>query len=55
MGFKFSLNEIIVETAILELGNNSYLIFMIFPKFFYIKFVCRKNHFRVRNHSSKVY
>jgi hypothetical protein len=33
MGFKFSLNETIVETAILELGNNSYLIFMIFPKF----------------------
>jgi hypothetical protein len=33
MGFKFSLNETIFETAILELGNNSYLIFMIFPKF----------------------
>jgi hypothetical protein len=33
MGFRFSLNEAIVEIAILELGNNSYSIFMIFPKF----------------------
>jgi hypothetical protein len=28
---------------------------MIFPKFCYIKFVFRKNHFRVRNPNSKVY
>jgi hypothetical protein len=33
MGFIFSLNETIVEIVILELGNTSYSIFMIFPNF----------------------
>jgi hypothetical protein len=33
MGFRFSLNETIVEIVILELGNTSYSSFMIFPKF----------------------
>jgi hypothetical protein len=33
MGFRFSLNETIVEIAILELGNNSFFKFMIFPNF----------------------
>jgi hypothetical protein len=31
MGFRFSLNETIVEIAILELGNNSYSILWFFP------------------------
>jgi hypothetical protein len=33
MGFRFSLNETIVEIVILELGNTSYSSFMIFPQF----------------------
>jgi hypothetical protein len=45
MGFKFYLNETIVETAILELGNNSYLIFKIFPKFTIYNLFLGKNHF----------
>jgi hypothetical protein len=31
MGFRFTLNEKIVEIAILELGNNSYSILWFFP------------------------
>jgi hypothetical protein len=33
MGFRLSLNEAIVEMAILELGNTSYSILWFFPKF----------------------
>jgi hypothetical protein len=39
MGFGFSLNETIVEIAILELGNNSYSI-LLFSQIY--KFVFRK-------------
>jgi hypothetical protein len=47
IGFRSSLNETIVEIAILELGNNSYLIFMIFPKFTILNLFLGKNHFRI--------
>jgi hypothetical protein len=33
IGFRFSLNETIVEIVILELANTSYSSFMIFPQF----------------------
>jgi hypothetical protein len=41
MGFRFSLNESIVEIAILELGNNSYSIYD-FSQIYNLKFVFRK-------------
>jgi hypothetical protein len=52
MGFGFSLNETIVEVAILELGNNSYSSLWFLP-YFTILNVFRKNHFRVWNPNSK--
>jgi hypothetical protein len=45
MGFGFTLNEPIVEVAILELGNTSYSIYG-FSQIYNFKFVFRKNHFR---------
>jgi hypothetical protein len=46
MGFRFSLNETIVEIAILELGNNSYSSLGFLPNFTILN-LFGKNHFRV--------
>jgi hypothetical protein len=54
MGFKFSLNETIVEVAILELGNSSYSSLWFLPNFTNLN-LFGKNHFRVWNPNSKVY
>jgi hypothetical protein len=54
MGFRFSLNETIVEIAILKLGNTSYLGLWFLPNFTILN-LFRKIHFRVWNPNSKVY
>jgi hypothetical protein len=54
MGFRFSLNETIVEVAILELGNNSYSSLWFLQNFTILNSF-RKNHFRVWNPNSKVH
>jgi hypothetical protein len=41
MGFRFSLNETIVEITILELGNNSYS-FYDFSQIYNFKFIFRE-------------